>query len=771
MYIRQGLKTFTISVIFLLTLSPGFAQEYRYIPLDAAAVYEEKSIDLLHLQAHIRPDTVIKGVHGKALYTFRPYRANIDTITFYAPGIELSSATINQKKVGFAIKNNNLFIYNLPSPLNPESNSLEIEYISNGPSEPYFIGFDDNTFRMRRQIWAHRPFGWVPYLNDRLTVELYVNFSSSYKVFSNGSRVSEIKNNNGTTTWHYSMPKPHPFFSTALAIGKYEYQQFAAKSGIPLEYWYYPERKESFDATYMYSTEMFDFLENELQVAYPWELYRQAPLAEYLYGAMETTTATVFGDYMHIDQRGWWGRNYVNVNVHELVHQWFGNYISHNPASDVWLTESMATYYAKLFERSLFGEAYYEKDRLQEKQKALNQSETNDYPLAHSQGGVFRWYQKGSLVLEMLRDEMGDEAFRKAITHYLKKFAYSEANSHDLLKAIHESTGLSLNSFFDQWIFGAGEPDFHAELIRKKILDKETGWLTVKQVHKIKPGISYFTVNVPIRIGYSDGTDLIFNAKIHGYSTTIELPGKPGCNIDFVVFDSGNRILKKLQFKRSLDELANSAERSINLADRFEAIKNMRDFDLKTKRETLYRMIDLGEEEFILSEIMQQLKSDTAEETRILVEGFLRHPDAMIRRSAIENYIPKQATDTIHLVHLLEDPDYFNIEFALRKLHAFMPEKSAYWIEKTEHENGFRGNHILIARLELSVKNGEMQKINQLKDLASGSFDFETRLNALQSLDRLGIWDETTIKLLKDASVYFNPKLSGPAREILKKAE
>lgn len=771
MFIKSGAAAAAIAIILSLMCSQSFAQEYRFVPKDAGTVYEEKSIDLLHLQAHIRPDTVLKGVHGKAIYKFRPYREKIDTITFYAPGIEPTMAKINESKVGFIRKNHNLLIYDLPSPLNPESNFLEIEYNSNGPSEPYFIGYNDITFRMRRQIWAHRPFGWIPYLNDRLTVELFINFSSSYKVFSNGIRVSETKNNDGTTTWHYSMLKPHPFFSTALAIGKYEYKQFATRSGIPLEYWYYPERKESFDATYMYSSEMFEFLENELQVAYPWELYRQAPLAEYLYGAMETTTATVFGDYMHIDQRGWWGRNYVNVNVHELVHQWFGNYISHNPASDVWLTESMATYYAKLFERSLFGEAYYEKDRLSEQQKALKQSESDDFPLAHSGAGVFRWYQKGSLVLEMLRDEMGDEAFKKAITHYLKKFAYSEANSYDFLKAIHESTGLSLNSFFDQWIFGGGEPHFLAGLVRKNNSDGETGFLTINQIHDIKPGISYFTIDVPIRIGYSDGTDLVFKATIQGHSTTVELPGKHGCAIDFVVFDSGNRILKKLQFNRSLHELAESAKRSINLADRFEAIKSMRDFDLKTKRETLYRMIELGEEEFILSEIMQQLKSDTAEESRILLEGFLRHPDALIRRSALENYTPMHTTDTIHLVHLLEDPDYFNIELALRKLHSFMPEKSAYWLKKTEAETGFRGNHILVARLELSVKNGDNQQINQLKDLASASFDFETRLNALLSLHRLGIQDEITMKLLKDAANYFNPKLSGPASEILKKTE
>jgi aminopeptidase N len=200
---------------------------------------------------------------------------------------------------------------------------------------------------------------------------------------------------------------------------------------------------------------------------------------------METTTATIFGDYMQIDERGWWGRNYVNVNVHELTHQWFGNYIAHEPASDVWLTESMATYYAKLFEKSIYGDDFYEKEKLTEQQKALSQSEKDDFPLAHSRAGSFRWYQKGSLVLDMLRDEMGDSLFRKAMTHYLTKFAYSEASSHDFIKAFYEVSGLPLNWFFDQWLFHGGEPHFEVSFSDNSNSKDPTTVLSVRQIQPV----------------------------------------------------------------------------------------------------------------------------------------------------------------------------------------------------------------------------------------------------------------------------------------------
>jgi len=96
-----------------------------------------------------------------------------------------------------------------------------------------------------------------------------------------------------------------------------------------------------------------------------------------MYGGMETTTATVFGDYMLIDPHAWWQRNYVNVNAHELAHQWFGDGIAHLVNRDVWLTESFGTFYAKMFERSVYGEDYYENIRNDEMNLAFEAAKKN----------------------------------------------------------------------------------------------------------------------------------------------------------------------------------------------------------------------------------------------------------------------------------------------------------------------------------------------------------------------------------------------------------
>jgi aminopeptidase N len=160
----------------------------------------------------------------------------------------------------------------LPGHFPEKHNRLEIKYQSTGPHEPYFVGWKDPTGRMRRQIWAHRPSGWIPFQNDRITVDLHITFNSDYQVYSNGVRVKVQENPDHTRTWHYRMNKPHPFFSTALVIGKYDYKDMTTSSGVPLEYWYYPDQEDHFEPTYRFSLEMFEFLEKELGVPYPWEL-------------------------------------------------------------------------------------------------------------------------------------------------------------------------------------------------------------------------------------------------------------------------------------------------------------------------------------------------------------------------------------------------------------------------------------------------------------------------------------------------------------------
>jgi len=733
---------------------------------DPGQSYEPRLIDVTHLEAHITPDTISRTVSGNATFTFNTLRVTYDTLKFPAFGLTPSAIQINSHAVTWNQKNSMIYVNVTNLPLTPTGNTLSIIYRSDRTDEPYFIGWSDSTFRMRRQIWAHRPFGWLPYLSDRLTVDLFITFSSDYMVYSNGIRTDVINHTNGTSTWHYTMLKPHPFFSTALVIGKYAYHTLKTDKGLPLEYWYYPDQEEHFEPTYRYSQLMFSYLEKELGVAYPWELYRQAPVADYLYGAMETTTATIFGDYLAIDERGWWGRNYVNVNVHELTHQWFGNYIAHEPQSDVWLTESLATYYAKLFERSLFGESQYQRERLTEMKKALDQGLTDNFPLAHSRAGSFRWYQKGSLVLDMLRNEMGDSQFKKAMTHYLKKFAYSEASSHDFIKAFYEVTGIPMNWFFDQWLFRGGEPNFSISL-PDSLQNSDITVLDIRQIQTLGLVTGRFRVHADVVVAYSNGTKQNYLLALTGNDTLVNIRHTDKSEVKYIVFDSGNKLLKRMNFERSPAQLGAAATQADLAIDRYEALTAMRQLPIDSKRTYLLQSAGKSEDEFIFREVLTQLKDDTNNLSQQFFTGALRHPDALIRRAAIENMIMRSPADTARVRHLLFDPDYVNVEKTLRLLCAFMPENSAHWLSVTAAETGWRGRNIRIAWLGISIQNGNKEHLNELIDYSTNAFEFETRINAIRELQALDYLDANYARLLYQASQYFNPKLSAPAREAI----
>lgn len=764
-----SLRLFLLLLTSIFTvISPLQAQNQTFCHYDdKAGEFEHKVILLNHLGAEITIDTLSRKVDGYAEFHYTPLNPVFDSVVLYAPGIIPVYASVNDSLAETRISGSDIIIYSSVGQWQKTPGKLVIKYFSKSPAELHFVGWDDTTHRMRRQIWAHRPFGWIPFQNDRLTIDLKVKFNQTYQVYSNGERIGVDDNSGNMRTWHYRMSKPHPFFSTALVIGKYSYKSFSAKTGTPLEYWYYPDQEDHFNPTYRYSDEMFSFLEKELGIKYPWALYRQVPVADYLYGAMETTTATVFGDYMHIDERGWWGRNYVNVNVHELTHQWFGNYIAHEPASDVWLTESLATYYAKLFEKSIFGNDYYEKEKLSEQGKALAQAEINDLPLSHSQAGVARWYQKGSLVLDMLRDETGDSLFRKAITHYLRKHAYGQAGSHDFIRAFYEATGLPMNWFFNQWLFSGGEPHFEVSF-----MDTLTaGWsgvlLHVKQVQPQNCQTDFFRVKVAVTIGYFDSSISQHTLAINCRDTIIRIQKTHDTDVRFIVFDSGNRLLKKLSFRRTPGQLTAAAIGAPLLIDRYEAIRALRETSIDQKRAGLLKAVGLSENELIFTEVLFQLEADSNKETRNFFHGALRHPDALIRRSAVKHYKLSMPSDTSRLTHLLYDPDYINVELALRKLCAFMPSEAHKWLSATQNEKGWRGLNIRIAWLEISAGLPGNTPNEELREYASGAFEFETRINAINALSRLNFIDpDHAINLIRAAG-HWNPKLNRPAREAI----
>ncbi len=181
-----------------------------------------------------------------------------------------------------------------------------------------------NPFAVRKQIWTQGQ-GidnryWIPMYddqNDKYITETVITFDKDYQVLSNGVLQKQVKNKNNTTTWHYAMSKPHAGYLLMLRHSSAIKKTKSAR-GVPMNLYYYPEFADRAEPTLPLFGAYGRFPGARNRIPYPWESYSQIMVQDFLYGAMENTTATIFGDFFNVDERAYLDRNYVGVNCHEL---------------------------------------------------------------------------------------------------------------------------------------------------------------------------------------------------------------------------------------------------------------------------------------------------------------------------------------------------------------------------------------------------------------------------------------------------------------------
>ncbi|HPE83440.1 MAG TPA: M1 family aminopeptidase, partial [Aequorivita sp.] len=242
-------------------------------------------------------------------------------------------------------------------------------------------------------------------------------------------------------------------YLVAFAIGDFDKKDLVSNSGIPIELYYKPSDSLKVEPTYRYSKQIFDFLETEIDVPYPWQNYKQVPVRDFLYAGMENTSATFFSEAFVVDSTGFNDRNYVNVNAHELAHQWFGDMVTEKAGEDHWLQEGFATYYALLAERDIFGEDYYYWQLYQtaEQLKAMS-DEGKGESLLNPKASSLTFYQKGAWALHILRERIGDEAFKTAIKNYLEKYKFKNVATEDFLNEVKAVAQVDISDFEKNWL-------------------------------------------------------------------------------------------------------------------------------------------------------------------------------------------------------------------------------------------------------------------------------------------------------------------------------
>ncbi|MDP4281448.1 MAG: M1 family aminopeptidase, partial [Bacteroidota bacterium] len=507
----------------------------------------------------------------------------------------------------------------------------------------------------------------------------------------------------------------------------------------------------------------------EIGVCYPYQVYRQAPVIDYMYGAMETTTSTIFGDYMLIDRGAFWQRNYINTNAHEMAHQWFGNAITQLVNKDVWLTESFATYYAKIFERSVFGEDQYQNIRKDELDLALNASKTNNYPVGGTRGGVPRIYQKGSLVLDMLRYVAGDREFRDAIRLYASGNLFRYSESSGLERAFYEVTGKSYHWFFDEWVFHGGEPEYKVICeVKNDTLGNRFTEFRVSQEQETNDLTGLFRMPIVFEVHYTDGS---FDAKkvmVENKYQEVSILNPAKKRIDFVLFDPGRRIMKKVDFDKPFEELSAQLLRAPQMIDRYDALVALRSFPVEKKRDILIRSYHKETFHLIRSEVIAQLSGDSDPAVMALLKQALDEPDAYVRKAVLQNVVPVPEDLRSGFEKALNDTSYLNIELALENLCNSFPAEADRYLNITRNMTGWRGLNIRMKWLEISIGKGMDSYREELIGYTGPKYEFETRMNSLEIARKLNICDERVLKNAVSAYLHWNSKLSGAGRDVLK---
>ena len=492
-------KIVLITILSLMFRTLLFAQDIQCYHADPKARYREHQVDFKSAKISISFQPKQSKVIREVEYIFQPKRLHLDTLFLDAPGIQIQKVLLNESEQAFSLQPDGVVI-TFNKNLNWDSTyRLHITYDCIPAKGLYFIGWNDPKHLMREQIWTQGQGVdnryWIPGFDDvadKLITETVITFDSAYEVVSNGNLENIRINKDGTKTWYYKMDHPHVLYLVMIAIGKYGSITKRSASGVPIKQYYYSDRYDCVEPTYRYSELMMDWQEEELGVKFPWKTYANVPVQEFLYGAMENTTATIFTDYYYQDNRGFLDRSYVGVNCHEQTHQWFGDMITELSATHHWLHESFATHYAKHFRRYVFGEDEFNWIRREEMRSAWSSDELNDIPIAHSQGGSSRHYAKGSLVIDMLRYVLGEQEFRRAVTYYLKKHAYQSVDSNDFYRAFFECLGVNLDWFFQEWVYRGAYPKYVVE----KTEVGDTVLIQVKQTQTQTSTVSTFKMPI-----------------------------------------------------------------------------------------------------------------------------------------------------------------------------------------------------------------------------------------------------------------------------------
>ena len=477
-----------IGTVFTL---PAMAQEKKEDPL--LKIYRatpDKINDLVHTKLDVRFDYKKRYLYGKEWVILKPHINPTDTLRLDAKGMDINTIAVvkNGKniplkytydsltlaiKLDKVYKNSENYVIYISYTAKPDELKIEGGAAITDAKGLYFINPDSTEKGKPVQIWTQGELesssAWFPtidHTNQKTTQEISMTVPAKYVTLSNGRLALQKKNADGTRTDTWKMELPHSPYLFMMAVGNFKIYKDKWRDkevNYYLEPKYAPYAKDIFGFT----PEAIEFYSKLLGVDYPWNKYSQIVVRDYVSGAMENTTATLHGTYVQGTKRELEDRYFDkgrSTIVHELFHQWFGDYVTAESWSNITVNESFANFSETLWAEHKYGMDAGDDHNHQAMMEYLANPANAKKDLVrfhyHAALDVFDGvsYQKGGRILNMLRNYIGAPAFFKGLNIYLKTNAFKNGEAQQLRLALEEASGKDLNWFFNQWYYGAGHP-------------------------------------------------------------------------------------------------------------------------------------------------------------------------------------------------------------------------------------------------------------------------------------------------------------------------
>jgi aminopeptidase N len=515
---------------------------------------------LQHVRLEWDLDLARRRLSGTATLTLTARRERLAALTIDAVELDVEAVTVDGRAAAFDNDGERLrVVCPEPPPLGAKID-VAVRYACQPRRGLYFIGPDADHPDRALQCWtqgqdddSRHYWPCIDHPIEKFTTEVICTAPAGNFVLSNGVLRARDELPGGLVRWHYALEFPQPAYLVTLAAGPFvEIADRAPRTGVDVFYFVPGGREADARRSFGRTPEMIDFFSERIGVRYAYPRYSQITVAEFIFGGMENTTATTLTDQVLLDERAALDHDVEGLVSHELAHQWWGDLLTCREWSEAWLNEGFATYFEYVWREHAKGRDEADLELLVDADGYLTEAGRYQRPVVCRQYEepihLFdaHLYEKGGRVLHMLRHELGDTGFWRAIEHYATKHAHGSVETRDLARAIEEATGRNVDEMLDRWIARPGHPDLEGRWDWDE--DRKVGTLRLAQKQPITPEAPAFKFSAAVRFEV-DGRELDERVAVAepAHAFEFRLPARP----TQVIFDPGDVVLKSIRLEKN----------------------------------------------------------------------------------------------------------------------------------------------------------------------------------------------------------------------------